>query len=346
MSAPMTHAHAPQKKNRALRIALIVLASLAAIMLAGVLALVLVGKNVADTYDASVTVMQETFPEETNRPPAATDGSQTILLLGSDTRGTIDHDDIDGGQDGRSDSMMVMRIPGDRDGVYVMSIMRDSWVNIPGHGYAKVNAAMAYGGIPLTVETVEDLLGTRIDRVALIDFEGFKGLTDALGGVTVKNETAFSTRSSNGGMTFEAGNIHLNGEEALAFVRERKAFAEGDYRRVKNQQAFLKSAMQTFISRGTLTSPAKVQEAVGAIGEYMVVDEGFTSGYIIGLLPSMADVRSSDFTFFTLPTAGVSTSPDGQSIIELDPERMALLRQAFQDDTLGEYVATQDLNSY
>lgn len=346
MSSPIAHADQAQKSRSWFRIFFVVLAFLAAVAVAAVLAVVVVGKNVADTFDSSVTVLPDTFPAEEERPPAATDGSQTFLLLGSDTRGNISQDDLDGAQDGRSDSMMVMRIPGDREGIYVMSIMRDSWVDIPGYGFNKINAAMAYGGVPLTVQTVEDLVGTRIDHVALIDFEGFKGLTDALGGVTLTNPTAFTTRPIEGEISFPAGSIHLNGQEALAFVRERKSFAEGDYRRVKNQQLYMKAVMSTFLSRGTLTSPAKVEEAVGAIGEYMVVDQDFTSGYIIGLLPSMRNLRTGDITFFTIPTAGAGMSADGQSIIELDPERMALLRQAFQDDTLNEYVASQDLTAY
>ena len=72
-----------------------------------------------------------------------------------------------------------------------MSIMRDNWVPIDGHGYNKINAALAFGGVPLMVSTVENFIDTRIDHVAVIDFEGFKGLTDALGGVTVSSPVAF-----------------------------------------------------------------------------------------------------------------------------------------------------------
>ncbi len=343
MSTMPTRATAHSQKKRWTwgRTLLVVLAVLAAVLLAGVIALVVFGKNVADTFDQNKTVV-EAFPEESERPAAADDGSQTILLLGSDTRAEIDPDDINAAQDSRSDTIMVVRIPADREAAYVMSIMRDSWVEIPGYGEAKINAAMAYGGVPLTVQVVEGLIGSRIDRVAMVDFEGFKGLTDALGGVTVNNPSAFSS----GDYSFDAGNIHLNGSEALMFVRTRKAFAEGDYRRVQNQQAYLKAVVSTILSRGTLTDPGKIKGVVEEISPFLTVDEGFDSGYLIKLLPSLRNLRSSDIVFFTAPTAGVGTSADGQSIILLDWDRMAELKKAFETDTLAEYVATQDLNAY
>lgn len=335
------HTRAEQKRKNRTRTIFIVIGSIALILVAGVLAVIVAGKKVVDTFDEGTTKV-EAFPEESERPPAAEDGSQTILLLGSDTRGQIDPDDIDADQDSRSDSIMVMRIPGDREGVYVMSIMRDAWVNIPGHGEAKINAAMAYGGVPLTVQTVETLIGSRIDHVALIDFEGFKGLTDALGGVTVINEGEFSA----GGHVFPAGPIQLRGEEALAFVRERKSFGEGDYRRVKNQQAYIKGVTSQLVSRGTLMDPGKIQDSVAAISPYLTVDTEFTSGYLLRLAPSLRDLRPGDITFFTAPTDGVGVSPDGQSIVFLDKTRMELVREAFETDTLAEYVATQDLAPY
>lgn len=333
----------PTKKNKWGRLALILLGAIAIILLAAVIAVVAFGKKVGNSFDAGTTVVQA-FPDETDRPVEreGDDKSETILLLGSDTRGEIDPGDINADQDSRSDTLMVVRIPEDRDGAYVMSIMRDSWVEIPGYGEAKINAAMAYGGVPLTVQVVEDLIDTRIDRVALIDFDGFKGLTDALGGVTVNNASEFSA----GGHHFEAGNIHLGGDEALSFVRTRKAFAEGDYRRVKNQQAYMKALLSTLVSRGTLTSPTKIQGAVEEISPYLTVDEGLTSSYMIKLLPSLRDLRPSNITFFTAPTAGVGTSSDGQSIIYLDWPRMETLAEAFQTDTLAEYVETEDLNAY
>ena len=89
--------------------------------------------------------------------------------------------------------MMLVHVPEDRQDVYVMSIVRDLWVEIPGHGERKVNAALGLGGYPLVTGTIENLLGVNIDHLAVIDFEGFNGLTEALGGVQVCNPNTLSS---------------------------------------------------------------------------------------------------------------------------------------------------------
>ncbi len=137
-----------------------------------------------------------------------------ILLLGSDQRSGQEAATVSGA---RADTIMLMHIPKNGEGVYLVSIMRDSWVSIPGYGNAKVNAALNYGGISLQIETIEQLIGVKIDHVAEIDFDGFKGLTNALGGVDVQVPFAFQT----GVWNFTPGTMHMDGSTALAFVRER-----------------------------------------------------------------------------------------------------------------------------
>ena len=80
---------------------------------------------------------------------------------------------------------MIVHIPANRKGAYIISIPRDSWVTIPGHGQAKINAGFSFGGPTLMVQTVESVTGVRIDHVAIVDFDGFKQITDALGGVQI-----------------------------------------------------------------------------------------------------------------------------------------------------------------
>ncbi len=304
-----------------------------------VAAIGLFANNLKNTYEdnADILSQSEVFPEEQSRPMEREDEAQTILLLGSDTRAEVDPNALEQGQDSRSDAIMVARIPADRSGIYITSIMRDSWVDIPGYGDNKINAAFAYGGIPLTVATVEQLLDTRIDHVAVIDFEGFKGLTNALGGVTVNNSVAFNA----GDYQFNEGEITLNGDQALTFVRARYPFEDGDYQRVRNQQAYMKGLLSGLLSRDTLTSPGKISDAVAAISPFLSVDEGLTAGYIIGLAPGLRDIRSDDVHFVTLPTLGPSWSPDGtQSIILLDNAGMESVRQAFREDTVGDLIGT------
>ncbi|WP_177216664.1 LCP family protein [Mycetocola miduiensis] len=278
--------------------------------------------------------MEEVFPEETTRPATAVNASQNILLMGTDTRGEVS-DDINDVKGTRSDTMMVVHISAARDSVHIMSIMRDSWVDIPGHGKAKMNAALAFGGVPLAVQTIEGMIGSRIDRVALVDFEGFKGITNALGGVEIDNPIAFDS-SSIKGKHFELGLNTLNGEEALAFVRERYAFSDGDYQRARNQQIYIKGVLRKILSAETLTNPVTINNLVSSVAPYLTVDAEFTSAYAAGLGVELRNIRMDDMTFFTMPTLGTGMEGD-QSVVYVDPEQMALIQQHFRDDTMSEY---------
>ncbi|MGV0111672.1 LCP family protein [Arthrobacter sp. CP30] len=300
--------------------------------------------SLARSFDAGSETIETAFPAEESRPAVApeAEGAVNILLLGTDSRATPEElgdtastDPVDS----RADTMMLMHVPADRQDIQVMSIMRDTWTDIPGHGEAKVNAAMALGGVPLVVQTVEGLFGTRIDHVASIDFEGFKGLTDALGGVQVDNPVAFQSRGSEG-ESFAAGPITLQGESALKFVRERYAFSDGDYQRVKNQQLFVKAVMGKLLTADTLTDPRKVYGVVDRTSPFVAVDSGLDAAAVGSLAASLRGVRSSDIDFFTLPTSGTGTSADGQSIVVKDEAAIARIAEALQTDTLRDYVSS------
>ena len=120
---------------------------------------------------------------------------------------------------------------------------RDLYVDIPGRGKDKINAAYAYGGEPLLVQTMENLLKIRIHHVAKTNFEGFKNMTDAVGGVRVYAEEASNGTGNGGPVVISKGWNDLNGEQALAFVRERYTLSEGDISRGRRQLAFIKALM-------------------------------------------------------------------------------------------------------
>jgi len=333
-------APAIRPKRRGWRIAIIAIGAVVLLVggVAGVYAWTL-----SNTFDSQTVKIPDVFPDEASRPPAPTgeaatgDGAtgQNILLLGSDTRGANDGSIADiTGQ--RSDTIMVVHVPANRKNIYVMSIMRDSWLEIPGHGEAKINAAMSYGGVPLAVQTIEGLLGARIDHVAIVDFTGFKGITDALGGVDIDNPVGFDS-SSLPGRYFAEGTQRLNGTEALAFVRERYAFSDGDFQRARNQQAFIKAVLAKSLTAETLTNPGRISGLVGAVAPYLAVDDGLNAAYVAGLAVQLRDVRVGDVTFFTLPTMGTGTSSDGQSIVIIDQDKLKAVQQSFQSDTLDAY---------
>ncbi|MGO2602354.1 MAG: LCP family protein [Brevibacterium aurantiacum] len=310
-----------------------ILVALLVIVILGVLGVGLYLWNVGRTFDNNANKLTDEQIFGTQRPDdQKEDGGTNILLLGSDE--PMDQVDVNDSRGLRSDTIMVMHIPESGSDVQVMSIPRDSWVDIEGHGKAKINSALSTGGLPLAVSTISDFIGTELDHVAIIDFEGFKALTDSLGGVTVNSEQAFEKN----GYTFTKGENVLDGDEALTFVRERKSFQDGDFQRARNQQAFIRGLTNEIISADTLSNPKKIQDMVKNFSPYMYVDSGLDAQYISATAFAMRDVRPGDIEFFTSPTAGVGTSSDGQSIVNVDEEELKKVQDAYKNDTLDEYV--------
>ena len=298
--------------------------------------------NLANSFNSKSQKIEQAFPAESARPAETKTDAVNLLLLGSDSRAaTLGDAEAGGPSDQRSDTMMWVHIPADRKNIYMMSIMRDTWVQIPGHGEAKMNAAMALGGIPLVVQSLEGMFDTRIDHVAVVDFEGFKAMTDALGGVNVNVPAAFNTKQ----FSFPAGKQQLSGEQALAFVRERKAFSDGDYQRVKNQQLFLKALMSKFLTAETLTNPVKISSLVDTVSPYVSVDKSLDAAAVGSLAVGLRNVRTSDVVSFTLPTAGIGASADGQSIVMRDDAAIAKVAEALRGDNLADFVASIDSGS-
>lgn len=287
--------------------------------------------SLARSFDTHAEAIADPFPAGAR--PAPSGDAENVLLIGSDSRAGLDPDG-DRAAGGRSDTLMLAHVPADRQHVYLMSIMRDSWVDVPGHGQAKINAAYSWGGVPLTVQTVEQLLDVRIDHVAEVDLAGFADMTDALGGVTVQSPQDFTAR----GHRFVRGANRLDGEQALAFVRERYAFADADHTRVRNQQAFLRGVLDQVVSRGTLTNPGRLQEFVTATSAHLAVDPGLDAAAIARLGWSLRGIGPDDLVTFTMPTAGGGTTPDGQSFVSLDEHDRAAISTALRSDDLQRWL--------
>lgn len=148
-----------------------------------------------------------------------------ILVVGTDERGN---------EKSRTDTIMVYHLDPITKEVRLLSIPRDTYVNIPGRGMDKINHAHAFGEIELTMQTVEEFLGIQIDHYVRVNFEGFKGLVELIGGVTIDVEKNIK------GTDIKPGLQTLNAEQALAYVRDRKD-PMGDIARVKRQQKFIRA---------------------------------------------------------------------------------------------------------
>jgi LCP family protein required for cell wall assembly len=207
------------------------------------------------------------------------------------------------------------------------------YVNVPGYGKNKINAAFAFGGAPLAVRTLEDLTGVRMDHVVLIDFEGFIRLTEDLRGVTVTNKNAFSAH----GFDYPEGKITIAGEEALWFVRERKQLPGGDLDRAENQRNVIKAIVQKGLSVQVLSDPGTFVTFVGNVAKHLTVDNDLSDGEIRRTALSLR-LTGKDIELLQAPISGFDTTGDGQSIDVVDTAKMAELAQAMKKDKLSEYV--------
>lgn len=309
------------------------------VVVAGVLATLTLAADVTvrQRYDSRIERFDDpddVIPEE-SRPPETIGGAQTYLLLGSDSR--ISAGDASQWQAGaqRTDAIMIAHLPADRSKLYVISIPRDTWVEIPGRGEAKINAAFSYGGPPLLVQTVEQLTGLRVDHVGVVDFEGFVSMTDALGGVEVTVPEATKDKRN----TFPAGTYTMDGEMALGYVRQRIGLDEGDFDRVRRQQNWIRAVLRDALSRDTLSSPSTLDSFLLATTSAVSLDAGFGASDLRDLAFEMRGLRGEDLTFLTVPTAGTGRSDDGQSIVLLDDAGAAELFTAMRDGTLETWVA-------
>jgi LCP family protein required for cell wall assembly len=197
----------------------------------------------------------------------------------------------------------------------------------------KINAAFSLGGLPLAVRTVECFTDVRIDHVMAIDFAGFQQVTDALGGVDMNIERDI-TSIHQPHRKFKKGVQHLNGAEALDYVRQRKQFPDGDFARMRHQQEFLKALMDKAASTGTLTNPAKLNAFLKSVTKAVTVDEDFS---LVDMALQFRNLRGDNLKFLTSPNQGSDTI-DGQSVVVSDREKASALYQAMINDKMADWV--------
>lgn len=274
--------------------------------------------------------------DESERPEPAPVGANgeaplTYLLVGSDIPYVVEGEDEVAT---RSDVIMVMRISSDRQNIQFISIPRDSWVPVPGQGMDKVNGAYAAGGPTLLVRTVEALTDVRIDHYAAINFDNFVDVTDALGGVDVNVAETVAV----GETVFEAGLNHLNGEEALTYVRQRYGLPGGDLDRVQRQQSYLRGMLGGVFAQDLLGDLGRTDALLVAISSAVSVDDSLSNVDLLGLAYSLRGVTAQTVSFFTAPVAGRGTEGE-QDVIYLDDELCGRLWGYLREDSLPQHAA-------
>jgi LCP family protein required for cell wall assembly len=226
---------------------------------------------------------------------------------------------------------MIVRFTADRQHAQVISIPRDSWVDIPGHGKNKINAAWAFGGPSLLIQTIEQLTHVRIDHFAAIDFDGIIQVTDDLGGVDV----TVADTTSWGPYTFHKGVNHLNGDQARWYLGQRYGLAGGDFDREKRQQHYLKSMFTKLFSADTFTSPSRLLKSLQVVTKSVAVDDTLSNGNLLSLGYSLRNVTPANVQFFTAPVLG--TGREGAaSVVYLDMTNGARMWADLNNDSLSE----------
>ncbi|MFD4246475.1 LCP family protein [Streptomyces sp. NPDC058525] len=284
-------------------------------------------------------------------------GDVNVLLMGLDSRKDQNGEDLpddvlDKLHAGSSDiggynanTLILLHVPGDGSPAKAFSIPRDDFVDIAGHGKDKIKKAyglakekkqeqlVAQGvgdrrqleregreaGRKAEIETVRNFLGVPIDHFAELNLAGFYHLADALGGVPVCLNKPVKDRYS--GADFPAGPQTLNGQQSLAFVRQRHGLARGDLDRTKRQQAFLAGATKKLNSAGTFTDPVKLMKLVEAAKQDVVTDEGWD---LLSFVKQAKNLSGGKVQFTTLPIEGFGRN-HGEDINVVDDMKIKRL---------------------
>ena len=206
--------------------------------------------------------------------------------------------------DSLSDTIMLLHLPSNGDRPVLVSIPRDSYVPIPGHGYNKINAAYAFGGATLLVQTVQDVTGLRIDHYMGIGYTGLVSVVNAIGGVHMCLPAPMVDPKA--GLDLKKGCQTLNGTQALGYVRTR-AFAVGDLQRVQDQRILLKAILAKMTSAGTLINPFAVIPAASGAVSATTVDQGTGLSQLVSVAFALRDPVTTTVPFGQFATTGAGS---------------------------------------
>jgi LCP family protein required for cell wall assembly len=271
-------------------------------------------------------------------PMAEIDENQPMnfLVLGSDSRAKQETQALD--QTGsRSDTIMIVHVNRARSGAFIVSIPRDSYVDIPAEGgwrggKNKINAALAYGGANLAAKTVYNLTQVPLNGAMIVNFDGVHKMVEAVGGVNVC--TPFAVKSSFSSRFWDVGCHDMTPAEAEEFMRQRYNVPGGDFGRIKNQQNVIKGLMKKVTSTDILTNPIKLDNLISTAAESLTVDQNMN---LRDLVFALKGINPNNVKFATAPALGTMTTDAGSSV-ELDMPGVAELFRAVLDDKTDDWL--------
>ncbi len=287
--------------------------------------------------DANITTDDRAVAElkryERDRPAPVPRGGKNVLLIGSDTRAGEGNEEY--GQDQgtqRSDTAILLHLSARRHGVTAVSVPRDLMVRIPdcrtGGGQraearlAPFNTAFQIGGTACTVRTLEKLTGIRVDHHMVIDFQGFKDMVDAVGGVRVCVRRPIDDPDAH--LKLAAGPQTLDGEQALGYVRARKSLGGGsDTERMNRQQEFLGALVTKVQSNGVLLNPTRLYPVLDAATKSLTTDPGLDSlKDLYDLARRLRSVPTEKVQFLTVPRKPHHADPNRDELVQPAADRL------------------------
>lgn len=259
-----------------------------------------------------------------------------MLLLGSDTR----ESSVSGF--GRSDSNIVARVDPENAQVTLLSIPRDTKIQIDGYGTQKFNAAFAFNGVAGAIEATEELLDIEISHYAEVSFRDLAGLVDAVGGITVENESRIDNHKCDDGdgnhYIIEKGTVTLNGGEALTFARNRD-YPDGDFRRQMHQRMVVEAIAEQVLDAPLTSIPGIIEAALNCVTTDLTVTE------IVGLAQQFA--RADEVTIYSCMVPSFSKTINGISFVIVDEAQTEKMLEVFKEGgDPGDYKATMTADDY
>ncbi|MGH8952617.1 MAG: LCP family protein [Acidimicrobiia bacterium] len=277
-----------------------------------------------------VLALAQTDHDVVNELSQATGDSLTFLVVGSDSREGIDDLTFFGPAGGeRGDVIMLVHLDQATGDARMLSVPRDLWVDIPGNGEGKINAAYAYGGPSLMVQTIRENLGIDVNHYVEVDFVGFISMVDELGGIEMS--FPYPARDAASGLAIEAGTQILDGEQALAFARSRKyeELQDGgwvhveatDLGRTQRQQQVVRAILTELKTPGSI---AEAGQIAGSLAQHMTVDGTLADSSVASLAWNFRGLVTGSLEGQTLPVYGDTVG--GASIVRAaEPEATAVV---------------------
>jgi LCP family protein required for cell wall assembly len=331
---PRAH-HMPRRRTRA---------NLIAICLVGALAITGCGPQetpptptptvAAPSPTATSTPTPKPTPTPTGPVDPLPDGAVTALLLGTDSR-------TPGSMTGNADAIMLAQISADRESLALVSITRDSWVEIPGWGSGKINSAFARGGTSVMRDTVSHMFGgLEIDYVVQTDFEGFIGMTRALDGFDAENQypTQVTVNSTGRVVDFTADPVHLAATDGLIYVRQRKGLPAGDLDRVERQRAAVAGMLERMDEIASSGDAAALMELFTHFASRAKITGDLSIDDMIALTALSQNLERDDVVSLMAPITGFGNQ-GGQSVNLVDRAQTAALGDALRAGDIAPYVA-------